>query len=389
MALNELSNAQIIIQGAGPVGLACTIALLHANHDLKVVLLDKNPASDAFLFAGDTRGIAISEGSKQLLDNLGAWVEEAPSIREVHVSHKGYFGQTTMRNHEIHQDALGHIVRYRDIVLALRKKLRILQPQCPHLQWLHEFNDDLTTHDFSAETCIVHADGGLFHDQAAKDVHKDYGQSALVGWLEISNVQPHMAWERFTQDGPIAILPHHQGSDFKNFVWCAPSEKITSLANLDANHFMQALNLALQIPIGEFIAVHDRKVYPLGLNFKKEIIQHNQVWIGNSAQTLHPVAGQGLNLGLRDAITLANILNQVFSRPSTDKEIALESALKHYQKTRSKDRKATIQVTDLMASVFRSDFLPIVLGRGLALSALQWITPVKNRLAKQMMFGQR
>ena len=127
MLISEMNSAQIIIQGAGPVGLACAIALLQDNSDLKLVLLDKNPISDDFLFHGDTRGIAISEGSKQLLVHLGAWVDQAPSIHEVHVSHKGYFGKTIMRKDEIDQEALGHIVRYRDIVFSLRKKLKELQ----------------------------------------------------------------------------------------------------------------------------------------------------------------------------------------------------------------------------------------------------------------------
>ena len=143
------------------------------------------------------------------------------------------------------------------------------------------------------------------------------------------------------------------------------------------------------MPIGQLIQVQDRKAYPLGLNFKNDIVSGNEVWIGNSAQTLHPVAGQGLNLGLRDAFTLANTLNSVFSRPSINIPEDLESALLQYQKKRAKDRKATIQITDLMASVFTSTFFPLVLGRGIALSSLQWLRPIKNQLARQMMFGQR
>ena len=389
MLISEMNSAQIIIQGAGPVGLACAIALLQDNSDLKLVLLDKNPISDDFLFHGDTRGIAISEGSKQLLVHLGAWVDQAPSIHEVHVSHKGYFGKTIMRKDEIDQEALGHIVRYRDIVLSLRKKLKELQHQCPNLRWVNDFSDDIDISMIAKQTCIVHADGGLFNEQAAKDIHKDYGQSALVGWLEVKNVEPNMAWERFTNDGPIAILPNHQGLNYKNFVWCAPTEKIDALLNLDNDVFISELSDAIQMPIGQLIQVQDRKAYPLGLNFKNDIVSGNEVWIGNSAQTLHPVAGQGLNLGLRDAFTLANTLNSVFSRPSINIPEDLESALLQYQKKRAKDRKATIQITDLMASVFTSTFFPLVLGRGIALSSLQWLRPIKNQLARQMMIGQR
>ena len=135
--------------------------------------------------------------------------------------------------------------------------------------------------------------------------------------------------------------------------------------------------------------MHQRKSYPLGLNIKKEIIKDNEVWIGNAAQTLHPVAGQGLNLGLRDAYTLSRLLNSTYTKSTVGSIDELKSTLVEYQKQRSRDRQTTIQVTDLMASVFTSSLFPIVIGRGIALSALQWLPPIKNLLAKQMMFGQR
>jgi 2-octaprenyl-6-methoxyphenol hydroxylase len=389
MIKNVVHHAQVVIQGAGPVGLACAIWLLKNHLDLKIVLVDKNPASDEFLANGDIRGIAISEGSKQLLESIGAWVEYAPAIHQVHVSHKGHFGRTVMCRNEIGQEALGHIVRYRDIVLSLRKQLRSLQSQAKNFNWLSDVNEVIQMTDVSSQTCLIHADGGLFHEQSAKDIHKDYGQSALVGWLDVADITPHMAWERFTQDGPIAILPHHQGATTKNFVWCAPKETIDRLAALPEELFMAELSQAIHLPIGQFMHVHDRKVYPLGLNLRKHIVTGREVWIGNAAQTLHPVAGQGLNLGLRDAYTLAMCLNTVYARPSSDLSKDTEAILLDYQKQRSTDREATIRVTDLMASVFTSNLLPLVIGRGFALAALQWLPPIKNQLARQMMFGQR
>jgi 2-octaprenyl-6-methoxyphenol hydroxylase len=389
MIKNVVHHAQVVIQGAGPVGLACAIWLLKNHLDLKIVLVDKNPASDEFLASGDIRGIAISEGSKQLLESIGAWVEYAPAIHQVHVSHKGHFGRTVMCRNEIGQEALGHIVRYRDIVLSLRKQLRSLQSHAKNFSWLSDVNEVIQMADVSSQTCLIHADGGLFHEQSAKDIHKDYGQSALVGWLDVADITPHMAWERFTQDGPIAILPHHQGATTKNFVWCAPKETIDRLAALPEELFMAELSQAIHLPIGKFMHVHDRKVYPLGLNLRKHIVTGREVWIGNAAQTLHPVAGQGLNLGLRDAYTLAMCLNTVYARPSSDLSKDTEAILIDYQKQRSTDREATIRVTDLMASVFTSNLLPLVIGRGFALAALQWLPPIKNQLARQMMFGQR
>ena len=128
----------------------------------------------------------------------------------------------------------------------------------------------------------------------------------------------------------------------------------------------------------------------LGLNYRKEVVLGNEVWIGNAAQTLHPVAGQGLNLGLRDAYLLAEKLAWIFARPvPANRTNSIHSALLEYALTRNADRKATIGITDFLARIFTSNFLPVVFTRGLALSALQWLPPLKTSLARQMMFGRR
>ena len=133
-----------------------------------------------------------------------------------------------------------------------------------------------------------------------------------------------------------------------------------------------------------------RRLYELGLNYRKEITHDNAVWIGNAAQTLHPVAGQGLNLGLRDAFLLSEKLVEVFSGAAEKQSPAdVENALQSYAQSRKVDRKTTIGLTDFMARVFTSNLAPVIAARGLALSALQWLPPIKTALARQMMFGRR
>lgn len=390
--MTSTSKYDILIQGGGPVGLACAAWCLQKYPEAKLILVDRNPLDDADLASADSRGIALSHGSKLLLDTIKAWPMECADIHRVHVSQAGRFGRALMTREELGQDALGHIIRYRDIHLALRKALRAIQSEVnqsePHFSWLH-IDQDAEHLNIEAK-CIVHAEGGLFKKQDWVESGRDYDQSALVGLVEVENAASHQAWERFTSEGPLAVLPSHYGSNILNLVWCGSPESSQQRLNLSDADFLLALQKEFGSRIGRFLKIQDRRLYALGLNYRKEITQGNEVWIGNAAQTLHPVAGQGLNLGLRDAYLLAETLAEVFSN-SEEKQTPhhLEHALTRYAKSRKADRTTTIGLTDFMARVFTSNLLPIVIGRGLALTALQWLPPVKTALARQMMFGRR
>jgi 2-octaprenyl-6-methoxyphenol hydroxylase len=384
----QVENFDIVIQGGGPVGLACAAWCLQKFPEAKIALLDRNPKDDADLAAADSRGIALSHGSKLLLDTINAWPSECADIHRVHVSQAGRVGRALMTREELKQEALGHIIRYRDIHLTLRKALRSIQKNCPNFVWRHiDANTDLAT--FKAQ-CVVHAEGGLFKKQDWVESGQDYQQSALVGLVEVENAAPYQAWERFTPEGPLAVLPSHYGPNILNLVWCGtPSSSQARLALSDAD-FLKSLQVEFGSRIGQFLKIQDRRLYELGLNYRKDIVQGNEVWIGNAAQTLHPVAGQGLNLGLRDAYLLAEKLSTLLSKSEDQRtSAAIEVALQEYAKSRMVDRTATIGLTDFMARIFTSNLLPIVIGRGLALSALQWLPPIKTALARQMMFGRR
>jgi 2-octaprenyl-6-methoxyphenol hydroxylase len=384
----QAENVDIVIQGGGPVGLACTAWCLQKFPEVKITLLDRNPIDDTDLAAADTRGIALSHGSKLLLDTINAWPTECANIHQVHVSQVGRFGRALMTREELKQEALGHIIRYRDIHLTLRRSLRAIQTQSPNFIWRH-IDTNTDAHHIQAK-CIVHAEGGLFKTQDWVETGRDYEQSALVGLVEVENAEPHQAWERFTSEGPLAVLPSHYGPNILNLVWCgSPASSKARLALSDID-FLQSLQTEFGSRIGQFLKIQDRRLYELGLNYRKEITQGNEVWIGNAAQTLHPVAGQGLNLGLRDAYLLSEKLSTLFSKSEDQKSTAaIEVTLQDYALSRKADRTATIGLTDFMARIFTSNLLPVVIGRGLALSALQWLPPVKTALARQMMFGRR
>ena len=377
-----------MIQGGGPVGLACAAWYLQKFPEAKLTLLDRNPIDDADLANADSRGIALSHGSKILLDTIQAWPTDCADIHRVHVSQAGRFGRALMTREELHQDALGHIVRYRDIHLALRNALRAMQVKSPNFIWQHIKGDDSET-NLTAK-CIVHAEGGLFKTQEWVESGRDYEQSALVGLVEVENAVPHQAWERFTAEGPLAVLPSHYGHHILNLVWCGSPTSSQDRLQLSDSEFLSSLQNEFGSRVGRFLKIQDRRLYELGLNYRKQITKDNEVWIGNAAQTLHPVAGQGLNLGLRDAFLLAEKLAGVFANtPEGPSAIEIQNALEDYAQSRKVDRTTTIGLTDFMARVFTSNLAPVVLARGLALSALQWLPPVKTALARQMMFGRR
>jgi len=385
------SNASVDVQiiGGGPVGLACAAWCFQKFPELSLHLIDRNPQNDSDIVASDTRGIALSHGSKLLLDTINAWPGDSCAIHSVHVSHVGQFGRALMTRDELGQEALGHIIRYRGIHLALREALRQLQKSAPHFVWQHTGPDE--GQDHTRARCIVHAEGGLFAQQDWVESGRDYQQSALVGLVEVENAQPHHAWERFTSEGPLALLPSHHGSNVLNMVWCsspATAERLNGISDAD---FLREVQSTFGSRVGQFKSIRDRRLYPLGLNYRKEIVQGNEVWIGNAAQALHPVAGQGLNLGLRDAYLLAEQLSGLFSKQThaTKSRNAIDNALYEYSLSRQADRKATIGITDFLARVFTSPLTPVIAARGAALSLLQWLPPVKTGLARQMMFGRR
>ena len=356
--------------------------------ELSLALLDRNPVNDDAIANGDSRGIALSHGSKLLLETINAWPAQCAEIHRIHVSQAGKFGRAIMTREELNQDALGHIVRYRDIQLALRQNLRNLISKSPNFTWQH-IGQNQPESSTSAK-CIVHAEGGLFNHQEWIESGRNYHQSALVGLVEVENAPSNQAWERFTIEGPLALLPSHLGKNILNLVWCSSPASSHERLQLSDHEFLNRLQIEFGFRMGRFLSIQERRLYELGLNYRKIICNGNEVWIGNAAQTLHPVAGQGLNLGLRDAYLLSESLTGLFSRPEEIRTVDnIQNTLKEYSLSRQIDREITIGITDLLARIFTVNLLPVALASGIALSALQWLPSVKTSLARQMMFGRR
>ncbi|HEX7907603.1 MAG TPA: UbiH/UbiF/VisC/COQ6 family ubiquinone biosynthesis hydroxylase [Paraburkholderia sp.] len=420
----------VTIVGAGPVGLALAgwLARRSATQALKIALVDAREPEDSI---ADPRAIAVSHGSRMILEPL-RWPAGATAIQRIHVSQRGHFGRTLIDHSEHGLPALGYVLRYGSIVHGLAEAVHATS-----VHWFRSTSAATPTQDSDGVTLpietagvtrqlrtriLVSAEGGLFGDQkqdrhAAKRTDKyagnsagenvkadadtqvgkntagstgkrpaasgtrDYGQTALVGTVTVSAPQPHVAWERFTSQGPIALLPMGgvRGADYA-LVWCCAPEEAARRAQLSDEAFLRELDAAFGDRMGRFTQILGRASFPLGLNTVETLVKGRVVAIGNAAQTLHPVAGQGLNLGLRDAHALADALATEGPTPF---------ALATFAQRRALDRRMTIGATDTLARLFTVDFAPLAVMRGLALTALEFLPPVKTALARQMMFGQR
>jgi 2-octaprenyl-6-methoxyphenol hydroxylase len=224
------------------------------------------------------------------------------------------------------------------------------------------------------------AEGGVFSDQARKAVTHDYGQTAWVGKVtfeDSSGRAKGVAFERFTRHGPAALLPLKEGG--AGLVWCVPSDD-DPVRELNDAQRIAVLNNIFHPATGRIASISPLKSFALGLNAERTLTDGRTVRIGNAAQTLHPVAGQGLNLGLRDAFELVQSLSR---NPDVD------AVLRKLEWQRGPDRWAMIAATDFLARSFTWKLPGAGAARGLGIAALQFLGPVKSALARQMMFGSR
>ena len=373
----------VAICGAGPVGLALAAFLARRGvPGARIALVDGKSLGQAI---SDPRSIALSWGSVQLLDELKAWPLPATAIHQIHVSRRGQLGRSLMdrRDHDV--EALGYVTRYGAVVDALARRgeaagVVMLRPA--RVQALDETADGALLALDDGRTVraqvAIQAEGGIFGQQDGRARSRDYEQSAVIARVTSDAPIAHRAFERFTDEGPLALLPE-DGPDGHQYalVWCVRPERAGTILDLDDTRFLQQLGDAFGTRLGTFTKVSPRVAFPLGLNAEARATART-VAIGNAAQTLHPVAGQGLNLGLRDAAVLARRLARG----------ADSAAIGRFMEERAQDRKLTIGLTDTMARAFTGS-RPLQPLLGLGLAALDLARPARMLLADLMMFGRR
>lgn len=376
-----MKTPDIAIIGAGPVGMALALALHGGRHT--VVLIDARGRGAS---RQDPRVLALAHGSRLTLERLGVWEHlPATAIRHIHISQQGGFGRTTLDEQDYAIDGLGHVVRAGDLAAALDDAVSAAGiAVIDHCQaevdaelhgrvLLHRNN---TTEALDARL-VVCAEGGMRADDPAIRV-RDYGQHAVICMATPAEPHNNTAYERFTPNGPVALLPC--GTDFAVVHTAAPEQADAWLALDDAAYLAE-----LQRAFGqrlELVATSARERFPLQLRLRHTPVAERQVWLGNAAQTLHPVAGQGFNLALRDVWALAQ-------RIQSAKDPGDAQVLAAYLRDRRIDRASTVGFTDTLVRLFSNDLPPLRGLRGLGLLALDLAPPLRHFVAKRMMFGAR
>lgn len=376
----------VLIVGAGPVGLALALALRDSG--LNIAIADARPAA---AITDDPRILALAYGSRLTLERLGVWASlPVTPIHSIHVSQQGAFGRTVMEARDHDLPALGYVVSAGALGAALRRaaehtsthfldatEVIAQQPVDPLVQI--SLRDTLNNTAHTRNARLVACAEGALRAADSKIVERDYQQHALIATVTLTEDHHQRAFERFTSTGPIALLPH--GEQYA-LVHGVAANQADALLALDDDAYLTHLHARLG-PRLRIAAIGSRARYPLALRYRPTPVGQHTVWLGNAAQTLHPVAGQGFNLALRDVTALATLINE---HPGDPGDPAL---LARYARSRRLDRHATMGFTDTLIRVFGSDQPLLRPLRGTGLLALDCVPPLRQFVARRMMFGAR
>ena len=404
MTANKTAKAamfDVVISGGGVVG--CLAAFALAKHcDLKVCLLEASAAqtNDAKHAGFDAKVIALAANTLNVLASLGVDLNEIvhEPIKHIHVSDRGHIGQVRLNAKDLGLEALGKVVAIDalgqyllnslekfDNVTILRpaKVINITQEQSYNL---------LSISDGQTVKCnlLLISDGGKSITAELVNIKRevtDYQQVAIISNIQTQLPHNNTAFERFTQAGPLALLPMQASGDEANerlmsIVWCVNKESADELMAISDNDFLRQLQLAFSFKLGNMLRCTNRYTYPLSLVRVEDFCRHRVICIGNAAQTLHPIAGQGFNLGLRDVASLLDVFAEQKNKDVLSSfDCGSFAVTQAYLQARNADKNATILATDGLLRIFSNAYSPMVTARNIGLLAMNKLPKLKQIFA--------
>lgn len=389
-----LYDYDLLIGGGGLAGNCLALALKDCGLNIAIIeacsreQLHNSPAGD--------RALALAAGTVDLLEALGAWQavkQHATAIEKIHVSDQGHFGKARLSAQQEGVAALGYVITARKIesqVAQLVTDANIAQ-YCPariiglsaSSEAVHvSLQQDGESVNLTAKL-LVGADGGESTIRKLLEIEQqktDYGQTAIVTTVKTYLPHQNTAYERFTASGPLALLP--QGKHHAAVVWTRTHEQAADLMACGEKEFIAQLQACFGYRLGELTLAAPRRAFPLTLIRAEQMLAERTVIIGNAVHQLHPVAGQGFNLGLRDVVQLAQMLKQ---QQENGADIGAADFLQQYATLRQKDHDRVINLTDSLVKIFSTPLIPIAAARNIGLTLLDHIPSAKKLLAQQAM----
>jgi 2-octaprenyl-6-methoxyphenol hydroxylase len=419
---SEGSNIQhfdVIISGGGLSGALMALSLAPLKHNdgqpLTIAIIEANPVLTDPTLTFDDRVLALSHGSAAYLMTIGAWqtlADKAEAIEKIHVSDRGHYGKARIEAKKHHVPALGYVVEMsllgQSLLKALKTKKNItwfapdtiadITWQQAQVELTLASNKKLTSH------LLLGCDGGMSTCRQFANIEvssRDYEQSALIANVSTALHHNNIAYERFTETGPIAMLPLSTVNSFASkhsekspkadtikgrsrcsLVWTLTPEMAQQMKTLNDDAFKKVLEQAFGSWLGSITNVGKRTIFPLKLLQAKAQVFHRMALIGNASHTIHPIAGQGFNLGLRDVAAMTALVKQQLVN---QQDIGQLSSLTRYEEARKQDHQQVISLTDSLVTLFSNQLPPLVAGRNIGLKVLNYFSPLKKALVKKTM----
>lgn len=393
----------VIIIGGGMIGSSLALAL--GPLGLRIAMIERFSTKSDSQPSFDDRTVALAYGTRTIFNSMGLWErlqQDVMPITSIHISDRGHFGATRLHNRESGVEALGYVIENRVLGKALQqsldnhKNLTLYRPAEVMSVYIEESHANVAIaiddkHQTLTAKLVVAADGSesAVRDQLQMETRiHDYGQTAIVANVSVDSGVNTVAYERFTDCGPIALLPMRPltgttGSVARySLVWTVQNDNLAEHIGLSDDEFLHRLQERFGHRVGKFTRVGRRNSYPLKLLKVPSHIQSRVALIGNAAHTLHPVAGQGYNLGMRDVAFLAETIAAALH---SGKDIGDLQVLEEYASFRQRDHQSITTLTDGLVKIFTNPLLPVKLLRSTALTLLDFVAPLKNSLAKRTM----